>query len=102
MSSMYTNSYLFGSTVMNVGLSAAATFEPPRGCNGGWFKSASGGSLFLGSGLSQTPGSNMYFMNSEVISFNGPARFYLYATGATAVVNLGLSFTYGMSSPIAG
>ena len=102
MSSMSTNTYLLGATTMNVGLSAAAVFEAPQGYNGGWFKSGSGGSLFLGSGLSQTPGTGMYFVASEVINFSGPARFYLYATGATAVVHVGLSYSAGMSLPFAG
>lgn len=100
MSSMYTDSYGLGSTLMAVGLSAAAVFLPGPYVNGIWFKYASGGSLFLGSGLSQTPGATMMNIGSEIISAGGPARFYLYASGATSIAAVGVSYSRGMSSII--
>lgn len=102
MASMYTDSYGLGSTLMAVGLSAAAVFVPGPYVNGGWFKYQSGGSLFLGMGVSQTPGITMMLIGSEIVSFGGPAKFHLYATGATATVAIGLSFSRGMSLPISG
>lgn len=86
-----------------VGLSAAMAFQPPANCNGVWFKQFSGSSLFLGMGLSQTPGATMYMLGtSEVVTASGPARFFLYATGATSLVSVGLSFSRGMSSVVTG
>ena len=102
MSSMYTDSYGLGSTVMAVGLSAAAVFLPGQHVNGVWLKYMSGGSMFLGSGLSQTPGATMMLIGSEIISAGGPARFYLYASGSTALAAVGVSYSRGMSSPIVG
>ncbi len=99
---MYTDSYGLGSTVMAVGLSAAARFIPGPNVNGIWFKYASGGSMFLGSGLSQTPGATMMLIGSEIISAGGPAQFFLYATGSTALASVGVSYSRGMSSPIIG
>lgn len=102
MASMYTDSYGLGSTMMAVGLSAATRFNPGPYVNGVWFKYASGGSLFLGSGLSQIPGQTMMLIGSEIISAAGPAQFFLYATGATSVAAVGVSYSRGMSSPITG
>lgn len=100
---MQNDSFILGSTLMNVGLSAAAVFNPPAFCNGMWFKYQSGGTLFLGSGISQTPGATMYAVgSSEIVNVGGPARFFLYAAGATVTVGIGFSFNAGLSSPIAG
>lgn len=89
---------------MNVGLSQAAVFMPPANCNGGFFKIAAGsGNLFIGNGISLTPGATMYPVGpSEVVNFIGPARFFLYATSASMTVGVGLSYSQGLSSPIAG
>ncbi len=84
MASMYTDSYALGSTVMAVGLSAAAAFVPAPNVNGVWFKYASGGSMFLGSGLSQTPGATMMLIGTEIVSAAGPARAPARG-GATAI-----------------
>lgn len=100
MASLYTDSYGLGSTVVAVGLSAPMQFMPGQNVNGVWFKYQSGGSLFLGQGLSQTPGATMMLIGTEIISAAGPARFFLYATGATALVSIGVSYSRGMSSPI--
>lgn len=99
MSSMYTDTYALGSTVMVVGLSAPAVFVPPAGCNGGFFKINSGsGTLAIGSGLSQAFGSTMYPVGAtEIVSFTGPAQFFLYAASATMTVSVGLSFSRGAS-----
>jgi len=97
---MYTDSYGLGSTMMAVGLSAPALFQPGPHVNGVWFKYVSGGSMFLGSGLSQIPGATMMLVGSEIISAAGPARFFLYATGSTALASIGVSYSRGISSPI--
>lgn len=100
MSSMYTDSYGLGSTVMAVGLSAAAVFLPGQYVNGVWFKYVSGGSMFLGNGISQIPGATMMLIGGEITSVGGPAKFYLYATGATALCAVGVSYSRGLSSII--
>ena len=100
MASMYTDSYFLGGTLMTVGLSAPSQFVPAAYVNGVWFKYASGGSLFLGQGLSQIPGQTMMLIGTEIVSAAGPARFYLYATGATATVAVGVSYSRGLSAPL--
>lgn len=102
MASMYTDSYGLGGTLAAVGLSAPLAFAPASYVNGVWFKYVSGGSMFLGQGLSQIPGATMMLIGSEIVSAAGPARFFLYATGATALVAIGVSYSRGMSAPIAG
>lgn len=105
MSSMRTDSYLLGSTLMVVGLSGAVPFLPPSGCNGGFFKiQAGGGTLYLASSFSQAVGASMYSVGAtEKIEFEGPARFFLGAAGATMTVVVGLSYTSpGSSGQIAG
>lgn len=97
MASLYTDSYCLGGTLAAVGLSAPLQFLPATNVNGVWFKYFSGGSLFLGQGLSQTPGATMMLIGTEIVSAAGPARFFLYATGATALVAIGVSYSRGLS-----
>lgn len=97
MASLYTDSYGLGSTVVAVGLSAPLQFIPGQYVNGVWFKYVSGGSMFLGAGLSQTPGATMMLIGTEIVSAAGPARFFLYATGATALCAIGVSYSRGLS-----
>ncbi len=105
MSSQRTDSYLLGSTLMVVGSANAVPFIPPSGCNGGFFKIQSGGgTLYLASAFSQAVGTTLYSIGAtEVIAFEGPARFFLVAGGATMIVSVGLSFgSPGASGQIAG
>jgi hypothetical protein len=99
---MYTDSYALGSTMVAVGLSAPTQFLPAKNVNGVWFKYLSGGSVFLGAGVSQIPGATMMVIGSEIVSAGGPATFFLYATGATALVGVGVSYSRGLSNTIAG
>lgn len=95
-----------GATWVFVGTSAALYVTPPGGCVGGWLQQNTAGTLWLGAGLSQIPGaSGMMWVNTTnaPLEWDGPARFFLYASGAT--VGLGIGFKYsvpGISSPIAG
>ena len=100
-------SFSFGSTLAVIGLSAPAVVVPPPHCVGGWIQqnSLAAGTLWLGQGLSQIPGgTGMMFLNTtqNPLEFYGPAKFYLYATGATISVGLGLKFSEGVSYPLAG
>lgn len=100
--------YSFGSTLAVVGLSAPTIVNPPAKCVGGWIQqnSLTGGTLWLGSGLSQIPGlsGGMMFLNTTTnpIEYYGPARFYLYASGATVVCGIGFKYSTGVSFPLAG
>lgn len=101
------NTFRMGSTLMVVGLSNAIDFVPPANCNGGFFKIQSGaGTLYLASSYSQIVGATMYSVGAtEIVQFEGPARFFLGAAGATMVVSVGLKFSsyQGITqSPIAG
>jgi len=106
MSSQYTNSYVLGATIGVVGLSSILQVNPPLGANGGFFKILSGGSLAIAPGLSSPGfwGATLYPVGAnEIISFNGPARFFLAASSATTIVSIAYSYSSpGLSSPIAG
>ena len=101
------NTFRMGSTLMVVGLSNAISFDPPPACNGGFFKINSGsGTLYVASSFSQIVGATMYPVGAtEVISFEGPARFFLGAASATMIVSVGLRFSNAQGitqGPIAG
>lgn len=94
-----------GATWALVGISAPVVVNSPAYAQGGWIQQTSAGTLWLGSGLSQIPGaSGMMWINTTNRSFEweGPARFYLYATGATVTAGIGFKFSHGISSPILG
>ena len=100
-------SFVLGSTQALVGLSAATAVIPPAFCVGGYIQqSLAAGTLWLGSGISQIPGTSGAMMwintNNNPFEFQGPARFFLYATGASVVAQLGFKFAEGVSSPVAG
>ena len=102
----YTDSYVLGSTLAVVGLSSILQVSPGAKVNGGFFKILSGaGSLAIAPGLSSPGfwGATLYPVGAnEIVTFSGPARFYLAASAATMIVSIGLSYNQGISSPIAG
>lgn len=103
--SLQNGAQFLGATWALVGLSAPVVVESPKMAQGGYIQQASAGTLWLGSGLSQLPGaSGMFWINSSSRSFEweGPARFYLYATGATVTAGICFKFSSGLSSPIVG
>jgi hypothetical protein len=106
LSSQYTNTYALGSTIAVVGLSSITGVFPGKGVNGGFLKILSGaGSLAIAPGLSSPGfwGATLYPIGaSEIISFSGPARFYLAASTATMIASITFSYTSGLSSPLAG
>lgn len=100
MSSMSTDSGFLGATlvVVGTGLSQTQLINPARAQNGGFFKIHSGaGTLailpFLGASFSM----GYPVGATEVISFEGPAGFYLGAATATMTVALVQSFSKGAS-----
>lgn len=99
--------YLFGATQALVGLSQATVVNSPAFCVGGYIQqSLNAGTLWLGSGLSQIPGNSGAMMwlntNNNPFEFSGPARFFLYATGASVLAQVAFKYAEGVSSPIAG
>lgn len=93
-----------GATWALVGLSAPIAVNSPVGAIGGYLQKTAAGTLWLGGGLSQIPGaSGMMWINTDSTPFEwkGPARFYLYATGATVTAGLGFQFSVpGPSFPV--
>lgn len=97
MSSSLDTVYGFGSTriIVPIGATNALLFNPITGQNGMLLKWFSGGTLELigvpyGATLTAQnladANQNHYIMGTtEILSLNGPARFYLSATGATVV-----------------
>lgn len=95
-------------TLAVVGLSAPTVVYPPPNCVGGWIQqnTLTGGTLWLGSGVSQIPGlsGGMMFLNTtqNPLEFWGPVQFYLYASGATITCGVGFKYSAGFSSPLTG
>ncbi len=99
--SQYTDTFQLGATnlVIGTGITQVAQIFPGRGVNGGFFKIApgSGGTLALVQGLGSSHSSGYILGASEVVSFQGPATFFLAASGATATVSFVLSYNAGYS-----
>ena len=94
-----------GSTWALIGLSGPTIVDSPAYAQGGWIQQQSAGTLWLGIGLSKIPGvSGMFWINTaqQPFEWEGPARFYLYATGATVTAGIGYKFSSGISLPFAG
>ena len=96
----YTDTYFIGATLMTVqtGITATAVNFGAY-VNGGFFKIASGAGTLA---IVQTQGTS-YSLGypigaSEVVSFEGPARFFLSAATATMVVACAPSFSQGFSA----
>ncbi len=99
--SQYTDTYQLGATnlVVGTGISAIFQFMPGRCVNGGFFKIAtgSGGTLALVQGAGVTFSNGYILGTTEVVSFQGPATFFLAASGATATVSVVQSYNMGFS-----
>lgn len=92
--------YAIGATNFAVGLSAPFVFTPPSHCNGVRIhKTATGGTLWI-NGLSSLIGTGDTIGDTENYTIEGPARFYLWSTGATSAVGIRMSFSAG--STLAG
>lgn len=94
------NTYHMGATIITIpaGISFVTLINPASKQNGGFFKINSGAgtlAIVAAQGISCTLG---YALGSnEVISFAGPAQFYLAAGSATMTVALCQSFSAGYS-----
>ncbi len=100
--SQYTDTFQLGATNIVVGLTVANNVQvvPDRCVNGGFFKIAagSGGTLALVQSLGVTYSTGYILGNTEVVSFQGPATFFLAASGATCTVSFVRSYNMGFST----
>lgn len=100
--------YYMGATQINVGIIGASLFptmvKPPDNCVGGFIQRISGGSLeILPSQLASkniagaTAGGLGFILGGSLmpVAFEGPAAFYVAATGATAVMGICWKFSSG-------
>jgi hypothetical protein len=91
-----------GMTTMSVGLSAMVAFTPPERMVSGQFKIlAGGGTLGIANTSSGAGSANSYLVGaSEIVELNGPAKFFLGATGATMTVGVMIRYSSGLSGTI--
>ena len=95
--------YGFGATQISVGISATAKIIPPPGALGGFFHiQGAGGSCAIVNGASQVASTGYLMSTTEVVQMEGPATFYIAASGVTTVIGIvwrlaqGYSTTLGM------
>lgn len=96
--------YGMGATQVNIGVGGAANvlIKPPIYTNGVFFKYLSGGSLsIVSNGISGSPGASgalgYILSTTEVVNIDGPAMFFLAASGTTAVAEVVFRYSGGMS-----
>lgn len=102
---------VLGATKIVVGLSQIVRFTPPAYCNGYQFKlitTTAGGTLeivppaFSGSsslaGASGGWGQGYALASNEVVPVQGPAMFYMAASGVTQTVAVMFGFTSGATT----
>jgi hypothetical protein len=98
--SQYTDTFQMGVTNIVVGTTVANNVQimPGRCVNGGFFKIASGGgTLAIVNSIGVTYSTGYVLGGSEVVSFQGPATFFLAASGATMTVAYVQSYNMGFS-----
>ena len=72
-------------------------FIPGAFVNGGFMKPMSGGTISIVQTLTTNGASGYAIGAAEVISFQGPARFFLACAGATGILQVGYSTSAGFS-----
>lgn len=99
--SQYSDTYQLGATqiIVGTGISLIVQVNPDRCRNGGFFKRAigSGGTLAIVNGMGSTAANGYILGETEVVSFQGPALFFLAAMGATVTVAFVPSYNMGFS-----
>lgn len=93
-----TDTYFMGATqiVIATGNTGVAVIPGPY-VNGGFFKPLSGGTISIVQTLTTVGASGYAVGAAEVVSFSGPARFFLASPGATAICQLVYSASAGIS-----
>lgn len=95
--------YGLGATIIVIGLSATATVDLSATANviGGFFKIQAGaGTLAIVQGASAISTAGYLVGATEVVELQGPAKFFLAATGATMSVGLVPRWSQGLSGAI--
>lgn len=95
----YTDTYFMGATqvIVPVGITGIEILPGPS-TNGGFFKISSGaGTLSIIPRLGISSNVGYPVGAAEVISWSGPARFFLSAGGATTTICMVPSYTAGYS-----
>lgn len=95
------NTYQFGVTLVVIGLSATVQLncQTYKSCNGGFIKIHSGGgTLAMVNGASNISTQGYLMGATETLRFEGPANFFLAASGATMTVSLVTSLSQGFST----
>lgn len=86
-----------GATLLVVGLSANLQVTPSAYQNKWVLRKFSGGSLAIVPGQSNIASEGYLMGDTEAVSIEGPASFYLAAVGATCTVQAMLGYTAGRS-----
>lgn len=88
--------FLLGGTQIILGPSTVTEFRAGSFQNGFLLKTVgSSFSVEITDGLSYGIGSGYPISNTEIISVNGPAHFFLAAAGQTATVAIAQAFSHG-------
>jgi hypothetical protein len=90
-------SYLYGQTNITIGTGLTVQVFPPRTCNAVVFGWQSGGSLAIVNSIGATAGTGFVLTTTERMSCDGPAGFFLAASGATAVAGVLFKYSAGYS-----
>lgn len=65
--------------------------------NGCFFRKLSGGTLAITNGYGASTANSYILADTETVTLNGPARFYLASAGTNVVVGLAVRYSYGAS-----
>jgi hypothetical protein len=96
MSSGNSRSYLMGVSLIVVGLSATVSVVPREGVLGGFISIKSGGgTLSLVNGASAISSDGYNVSATDRVEFNGPAKFFLAAAGATMTAAYVMRYSAG-------
>ncbi|MES1986993.1 MAG: hypothetical protein V4440_03010 [Pseudomonadota bacterium] len=90
--------YQIGQTLVPVGLSAPIQVIPPRTAIAMVLSWGSGGTLLLVNSLGASAGNGSALSTTERLVFDGPATFFLAASGTTSIANVWFKFSSGYSS----
>lgn len=90
--------YGLGQTQMAIPALSVVQVIPPKACNGVYFGYISGGSLSIMNDAGSSGGLGGFLLGTtERMNIDGPATFFLAATGATAVCGIVFKKSSGYS-----
>ncbi len=90
--------YQLGVTQITIGTNVVTQILPPRGTNGVYFGWQSGGSLAIMNGAGSSGNLGGFVLGTtERVNLDGPATFFLSASGATSVAGIVFKYSAGFS-----